>query len=153
MPSGKVHYKLWKRYSFLAIAAALVTGFLTEDVVIGIFVLVGYFVGRWFDPDLDQISITAAEGRLMREIPLIGSLIVAYFVPYAYIMRIFGGHRSFMTHFPGFSTAVRILWAMIPWMALAWYFQKPIPFEILIGIFIGLTIADLIHWLADGLPM
>lgn len=108
-------------------------------------------MGAIMDGDLDQIGLSSAEGRAMRAAGCIGVLWVMYWMPYAYIMP----HRSFLSHFPYVSTAIRLAYLFAPILALAYYFgvlgylDHPIVFAGLFGLWSGLGQADMIHYTLD----
>jgi uncharacterized metal-binding protein len=112
----------------------------------GIGWLVGYGLGRWIDPDLDQIGITAAEGRMVNEIPILGTLLVGYSSIYGAVFR--RHHRSFITHFPVVSTAIRAVY-FFWWLYFAINVLYDYQLLFLVGVFIGLSIADTIHYVLD----
>lgn len=161
MASGKQHYNYWKAFIPVAVAVSvLVTGLLLANRVpiwIGVMILPGYFLGRYLDPDLDLLGLSSAEGRLMRELKIIGVVITMWFLPYAYVMRFVGlgrkGHRNFFSHFPGVSTAIRLIWLLVPIYTPVIYFAGYQPgwldANLLSGVWLGLTIADTIHYFAD----
>jgi hypothetical protein len=116
---------------------------------------IGYYFGRYIDPDLDLISTSASESRLMEDFGIFGSIIVGYFVIYAYLMRFVGigkkGHRNFYSHFPGVSTIIRLIWLLAPPTLVSWWFMD-IPTELWVlyaGLFCGLLLADCIHFILD----
>jgi hypothetical protein len=143
--------------------------------------IVGYFVGllfisRWCDPDLDQLGMTAAEGRALNDlrkvkIPrkglrrylrlflrelggLIGFAWVWWMMPYAYFMRYFGGHRG-LSHTYIMGTITRVLWAFWPLYVAWWWYYMPyhayvLPFAL--GCFLGLCVMDAFHIWLDNHP-
>jgi uncharacterized metal-binding protein len=124
----------------------------TSCYLTGIGVTFGYLLGRYIDPDIDQLVVTNAEGRLLRELGLIGAIIVAFLFPYAYMSRWVGGHRSFLTHFPVISTALRLLYILVPLMMYKWsLFENENFLLFLLGTWIGLSISDFTHWILDVL--
>lgn len=158
MPGGKVHYDLWKTFLPLAALTGAASAALV-DFYTGVIFVIAYWLGRYIDPDLDLIGITNAESRMMRELKIFGVALVMWFVPYAYFMRFVGigrkGHRNFFSHFPGVSTIIRVAWMLwLPLLILWWYY--PIERSVLLrdglaALIVGLTFADLIHYLADAL--
>jgi uncharacterized metal-binding protein len=156
MPSGKTHYSNYKKAAVLVPPLALLALASTGDAWTALGVPVGYFLGRWIDPDLDQVSITDCEGRMMRDLKLAGAIFVAWWLPYAYLMRFVGigrkGHRNFFSHFPGVGTALRLLWLFAAPIAAIWWYDWSLTWEqwgVLFGVWIGLTFSDTIHYLAD----
>lgn len=150
---GAEHYRIYKKHYLVAFVVAIVLAFFNPLVGAGF--ALGYFLlARYIDPDLDQISVTAAEGRMMREWKIFGVFLFMYFAPYAYIMRIFGGHRSFLTHFPVISTGIRLayLLALPAIFIFTNNIQVPVyVLFILVGVWAGLSYADFLHWVHDVL--
>lgn len=117
-------------------------------------------VGLFLEPDLDQEQTTESENRLRG---MIGPFYRLWqFVWYAYAMAI--PHRSPLSHVPGLSTSIRILyllalfllyatirnwdlsgWNPDTWPAWAW--------PVLRGMFVGLCASDAAHWLMDFVPL
>jgi len=170
MPPGHVHYKIWKgTLIFIPIAAAIVyyAALYTRSfnpVISALGVLIGGLLGRWIDPDLDLIGITNSESRMMRDLKLFGALLTAWWIPYSYLMRFVGigkkGHRNFFSHFPGVSTLIRMLWlaAFPPFSFGAYWLMDhftpppwltPYGSALALGIFVGLTVTDTTHYIAD----
>ncbi len=120
------------------------------QLIFSLSILFGYFIlGRYISPDWDCITINSDEGRILREIPLLGILIVSYSTLYGSIFRRM--HRSLWTHFPIVSTFIR--WVFCFWWlyALLWRFHVPAEHVLIpsTGAFIGLSLADILHYLAD----
>lgn len=113
--------------------------------------LIGYSLGRWVDPDWDLMGTNNAEGRMVNEVPIIGHFLYGISSSYGSMFRKY--HRSFITHFPFVSTIIRLFFVgIVPFLICdnlginliggGWYI-------IWIGIWIGLSQADLIHWFLD----
>jgi len=71
------------------------------------------------DPDNDQLSITISEGTVLRftrrfYIGFLGALFVSYSFLYAYIIGLFGGHRSLASHGWFIGTIGRMIFYNIP---------------------------------------
>lgn len=157
MPLGKEHLRLWRKYKWVGLLttvwfAACAFPQASPDNVYWILAMpspwLGYLLGYYIDPDLDQANITAAEWRAMRDLGILGALLTMWFLPYGMLMT----HRSFISHFPVVSTAIRYLWLLFPFLGLYLYLTyNVIPdfWPILAGVFFGLSSADLIHYLAD----
>lgn len=110
--------------------------------------LFGYGLGAFFDPDLDQLTITSAEGRIVNDFKILGYIIVGYTTIYGAIFRRY--HRSFITHFPGVSTAIRLVY-LFWWLYFAIDILYDYEIMVGIGVWIGLSIADLIHFVLDNI--
>lgn len=159
MPNGEVHYKIWKRSWFVAIIMTAVLFLAYSDYwVVAAFVPIGYLLGRWISPDLDLVGINSDESRMMDDFKIFGAFMVAYWFPYAYLMRFVGlgrkGHRNFFSHFPVVGSSIRFVYLLFPFVIIFYYFSIPInPWFIptLLGALIGLSIADTLHWAADTL--
>ena len=169
MPAGHVHYKQWKRTVGMSplLAAIVFAGAYNTGVVNPISVtlgtMVGSFLGRWIDPDLDLIGITNAESRMMRDLKLMGAFLTAWWIPYSYLMRFIGigkkGHRNVFSHFPGISTAIRVAWLLafppisgaIYWLHTVSDLSRFYPYggAFILGLTIGLTFTDTVHYIAD----
>ena len=171
MPDGKTHRAFNKRYTPFALmlgGMGLLMALPAGLQFAGLFA-VGYLVGllllsRWCDPDLDQLGMTAAEGRAMNDlrkvrIPRkglrrylrlflrevggwIGFLWVWWMMPYAYIMRYFGGHRG-LSHTYIIGTVTRVVWAFWPLYVAWWWYYYPwigLVLPSALGCFLGLCV-------------
>ena len=148
MSDGKTHHLIWKRnwrwVPLLSLASLWIGNFL-----IAVCVPLGYFLGRYLDPDLDQPTVTSSEGRMINELPVFGYLLFGYWSIYGGVLR--RKHRSFWTHFPGVSTLCRMVyqfWWIFPIIYINNWFYGWI-FQIFLGIWIGLSYADFLHWIED----
>ena len=145
MPDGITHHFFWKLGWGCTIPASFAIMPLL-GLPGGIGAILGYSLGAFIDPDLDQIGTTAAEGRIVNALPIVGSFIYGYTSIYGSLFR--KHHRSFWTHFPVVSTAIRCMWFF-------WWIYFVVPesydwmFQLGWGAFIGLCIADTIHWVLD----
>ena len=144
MPSGKVHYKFWKIGWIGEGGLFLLLLFLNPLLSFGS--LAGYFLGQFVDPDLDLVGITSAEGRMLRKIPLVGGLFVAYWTIYGAVFRQY--HRSFLTHGFIISTVIRFIYAFW-WIALLKYTETWF-LLVIAGMFIGLLFSDSLHIWVDN---
>lgn len=175
MPPGWVHYKYWKRgmyiippLSIIFLIGVVSAGFTWQEFLpYVLWTNFHYFMGRYIDPDLDVLSFTAADNRMIRELGPVGLALSAYWTVYAWLMFAivkmfgrahpkYGAHRSQLTHtfFPG--TMIRIvffnapLYAMITGfeflssrMVMASLYAPAIPY--IVGQIIGLGLADTLH--------
>lgn len=146
MSSGLVH----QRYHALGWVVVLPTSLIScvYSPPVGTGILVGYALGRWVDPDLDQVGVSSAEGRIINDFKILGYVIVGYTTIYGAVFRRY--HRSFITHFPGVSTAIRLVY-LFWWL----YFTINILYDyqimVGIGVWVGLTLSDLVHFIVDNI--
>lgn len=161
MPQGKEHLTLWRRYKPLAIISGIFISILGISlyaasgifwfILLGVFFIMGYSLGYYLDPDFDQEMTTSGKWRMMRTFKILGAFISGWFIPYGYLFK----HRSFLSHFPGISTGIRLMWlAVFPlFIFLAYTLIQlglgMILFPLSFGIWLGLSLADTIHALAD----
>jgi uncharacterized metal-binding protein len=166
MPDGRTHHEIWKvgwigaAPAALAVGAGayLYSGYIEDLFALGGGMLAGYLLGKYISPDLDLIGVTTDESRLMEDFKIVGVVVVMIYFPYAYLMRFVGlgkhGHRNFFSHFPFVSTAIRLLWLLIlPLVLLYWLAGYTLGFyalQTLLGVFLGLGIADSYHAVADA---
>lgn len=152
MPDGATHHKIHQKGLPLAILASVGSFYLFRDYAPPVGLMVGYLMGRWIDPDLDQMGTTQAEGRMVNELPVVGVFFYGWWSIYGSIFR--RHHRSFITHFPGVSTFVRMLWgfwwvALLPYFGLVTGGWATSLLLLMVGVFLGQTLADALHWAAD----
>lgn len=147
MASGIAHIKATY---ITIIPTGIATGIALTSVPHGVGAAIGCFLGIAMTPDLDQISISKSEWRLVKKFGPFGFLWCSYWWLYARIIP----HRSFWSHFPIVGTVIRTLYITIPIIGLCiWKGYAPnIPqfvIDILIGGFIGLSVSDTLHWAMD----
>ena len=151
MPGGVTHYKFYKASMPIAFLAGLYFLWF-YSVLLGLMYLIGYFIfGRYVDGDWDSVTATGAEGRIMNELKFFGYPIFAVSSFYGAIFR--KRHRHFITHFPYFSTAIRLFIFIFFWYWVL-LFLGSIHFELWqlevgIGLWFGLGNADVVHYWAD----
>ena len=165
MPDGTIHLRLWKGGLMLALPLTVVTTEAARQfdliyicypplcihgaVFVALGVPLGYVYGAFIDPDMDIVGMTKADGRLMNKLGIIGGLLVSYWTFYGYLFR--RKHRSIWTHGPVISTAIRYTyqyWCPFIYLYLT---SKQLGWVVLlfIGMFIGTTLSDTIHYAAD----
>lgn len=127
----------------------IITG-LTLGIPIGAGAILGCLLGIPLTPDLDQISISKSEWRLVKKFGPFGFLWMAFWAPYSLLIP----HRSFWSHFPIVGTVIRLLYITI--LPVAFYIHKgyniTVPgmvWEVALGIIIGLLTSDILHWAMD----
>lgn len=128
---------------------------LRGDIELAVWAATGCISGILLSPDLDQESVSHAEWKLIRATLGIGYVWLAFWGPYASIIR----HRSPLSHAPLFGTAFRLLylwggaallacllsdWRLPP---LEWFAQQPEFWAAAVG----LILSDLLHWIFDTL--
>lgn len=117
----------------------------------GLGYLVGYSLHRYVDNDWDIFGSNNAEGRLVNEIPVLGHFLYGISSVYGSIFRRY--HRSWITHWPGISTLIRLIFLLfIPFVVgdgyginfigggWVWFW---------VGMWAGLSQADGIHLYHD----
>ena len=114
---------------------------------LGLGIVLGYLLGRYLDPDLDLPQTSSSEFRAMRELKLFGALLVAYWLPYGFVIP----HRHFLSHSPILSTMIRFSyqfwWAWVLLDKYGYMWNKVILYAWL-GMFIGMAMSDSVHiWL------
>ena len=108
-------------------------------------------MGRYIDPDWDIMSTNNAEGRMVNEIWILGHVLYGISSTYGSIFRRY--HRKWITHMPVISTAIRLIFVgFIPFLigdnlginfiGNGWHMFH-------LGVWAGLSQADLIHWKLD----
>lgn len=152
MPDGKTHHKIWKvgilglpLYS--AGATMLAVPLVHGDWLYFLAGLpAGYILGLFIDPDLDIVGMTQAEGRMLNTFPIIGNIMVGYWTVYGAFFR--RHHRSWQTHGPMISTAIRYIYAFW-WLVFLDRWWNIWATFFVIGMFFGTCYADILHWAAD----
>lgn len=167
---GPTHYYWWRYGAItvmvvtLLVAVILVCSGLIQHVwQVLVWVNINYFITRWIDPDLDQIGMTSADNRMVRELKIIGLVFAFYWTVYAFLIFAivwmlgrahpwYQGHRSFLSH-SYLGTFGRIIWFNIPvYKTLEIFSIMPYDWTViqyLIGQVIAFVIADTIHYLVD----
>ena len=149
MPSGDIHYQYYMKGYWVEIPVSLLLVLVDWQFSLGN--LCGYSIGRWIDPDWDIMGTNNAEGRMVRELKVIGHFMYGVSSTYGSIFR--GYHRSFITHFPIVSTMIRIIFVgFVPFLVCdnlgvnligkGWH-------KFWLGFWVGLSTADGIHWWLD----
>lgn len=152
MPQGKVHDKIWRiTLPFVLLFTVIVLGTFSYAIKKPdpMTFIIGYLIGSFIEPDLDQLAITTSEGRLLRWFKDIGAFIVGYFTWYAYRFK----HRG-ISHFPIVGTATRWLWVLFPFMIVWVIYGSWENFNIYTKgwfwwMFLGNSFSDLLHIGAD----
>ena len=154
MPDGIRHEQLRKQGRFIAFPLSILlppiipnTWGLQESFLCGAGVFCGYEMGTYVTPDWDIMGTTKDEGRMVNELPILGHILFGISSMYGSIFR--KHHRSFITHFPFVSTSIRhlLLFWWIYWQSYLFNLRLALPF--FLGVFVGNSMADAIHWWAD----
>ena len=151
MASGKAHATA---SLIAAIPAGLAAGIGLSSIPYGIGTVIGSILGIALTPDLDQEMTTYFEWKLIRKTGPLGFIWMAFWAPYSLLIP----HRSFWSHFPIVGTIIRVLYITIPIIGLCIWreyipnWPQPI-WDSLIGILIGLSISDILHWFMDCCPL
>jgi len=147
--SGKTHARA---SLILAAPTGACVAWWTRDPLAGACAALGCASGVILSPDLDVDHKTESEERVWRWGCAFGFAFQSYWYPYALAMP----HRSFWSHFPGVSTAIRVLygfwWAGPLSLVLSWR-PGPLFWWFAAWWFAGLCASDAAHWVMDGLPV
>lgn len=148
MASGQIHQRTHKEVRWVAVIAGILTYSATSEWLPSVMLLFGYWLGLYLDPDLDKKQTTIAENRWKNSYFFFWLLpwVKLYGIVSHYIL---GGHRSPLTHLPGLSSAIRMVWFGFP-IIFVWESLDPIiTRNILVGIWLGLSISDSVHVAKD----
>jgi hypothetical protein len=149
LPDGVTHYKYFKKGYLAEIPLTLLL--IAYDWKLALGNIVGYSLGRWIDPDWDIMGTNNAEGRMVNEIPIMGHFLYGVSSAYGSFWR--KAHRSFWTHFPFISTAIRLIYVfLVPFILFDYYKINLIGngwHMFHVGVWIGLSQADGIHYFLD----
>jgi len=148
MPSGAIH----SRVTIVIAMSALAGSMFAENIDEATFVA-GVLTGLIISPDMDTIAETGQYSmHLIRKVPIIGGLLARiwqiFWTPYSLMP-----HRSPLSHTPVFSTALRVVYMLIPW---SWYipaYWNTISRSGAISLFIwflGLCASDVAHIYLDN---
>jgi uncharacterized metal-binding protein len=147
MPSGNVHAKIYKKnfyIIFIPILFFCYYGF----YYLSLWTFIGFLL-HWagITPDLDLEGINKDEAKWISSFIFIP--LVMWSTMYSRILRKFGSHRGFWSHSLFFSSLIRLLWFGFPFiLVFRYFFIDPIYIEFF-GMWVGLSIADAFHIIAD----
>ena len=143
MANGRVH-------AGDCLLIGILGGIIAESRGVPLLVCVAYGVGALagilLSPDLDQDGLTNSETVVFRRSRILGHTFFIYWYLYAIVIK----HRSPWSHFPILGTVVRVAYLSPLWWLLFIKVGLPIPY-LAIPALIGLAVADLLHWLRDGM--
>lgn len=151
--SGAKHAMITKA---LTIPTMIGVTAVTGNVGAGLIAATGTLSGLFVDPDLDQPILTRSERRVIRWLGPLGWVWAWWWIGYAYLIP----HRSPLSHLPILGTIGRVVYVMVPISAIL--FLATGSLDIVAGVlqssvfwlwFIGLCVADIGHWVADGFPL
>lgn len=146
MPSGEVHHAIHKVGYVTGVPASLYL--MIYDAPAGLGYLAGYHIGRYVDPDWDIMGVSTSEANMIKDFKILGYALFGYASIYGAVFRTM--HRSFITHFPYISTAIRLLfllwWIPVLGIDVGVWWQR-----FVFGVWLGLSHADAHHTLADYL--
>jgi hypothetical protein len=127
MSDGATHHFYYKKIFFpiiLPVSIAitfLLIGSKINPILFLVFCFIQYWLASFIGPDLDLPGLNDDDGRMMRFgkklnrlLTIFGYLTVAYWFFYAWIMSLFGGHRSKLSHGIIIGTVGRIVYFNIP---------------------------------------
>ncbi len=115
MPSGDIHYHYYMKWYWVEVPATISLALVDWQFALGN--IAGYSTGRWIDPDWDLMSVNSGEGRMAREIWVLGHFLYGISSTYGSIFK--SHHRSFITHFPVVSTLIRIIFVgFVPFLTI-----------------------------------
>lgn len=139
--------------SILSIPAGVIVGLSLTSIPHGVGAALGSLLGIVLTPDLDQISISKSEWRLVKKFGPFGFIWCAYWWLYARIIP----HRSFWSHFPVIGTIIRLLYLSTP-IVIFCIWKDYIPDlsrisqvyrDLAWGTLIGLFVSDTLHLFMD----
>ncbi len=157
MPNGIIHEQLRKRGRIVFYPFSIIIPYFISPIefknygefIIGIGIVIGYELGTFVTPDWDISGTTADEGRVLNKIPVLGYFIFGISSFYGGIFRRW--HRKPITHFPFLSTSIRYF-LLFGWLFIYIYnsaYDMAWLIFLLIGMFIGTSFSDGVHWWAD----
>lgn len=158
MPSGIIHEELRQKGRLVVLPLSVIIPFLLSpidmryggEIIIGVGIFLGYeFVGKYVTPDWDLAGITNDESRMIGKFPILGNILFG--ISSMYGSFFYKHHRSFWTHFPFVSTAIRYLFLL--WWVFYQIYQSRMDLYwaifLFMGMFVGTSLSDAIHWGAD----
>ncbi len=145
MPGG-VHHSNVQKAGWIVVAPASIYAATIYHPAMGIGLALGYLLGRYVNCDADISGLTTAEGFAINELKIFGYVLVAYMTLYGIIFRRM--HRSFFTHGPFVSTAIR--WVYLFW----WLWFVPIVWQdwqlvLVFSTYVGMVLVDIPHYISD----
>jgi len=148
MASGRTHAIITKS---LAVGSGVAVFVATADINTALLVAMGCFIGLYVEPDLDIATRTYSEKQLLKLWKPLGVLWITIWTPYGQTIT----HRSIWSHMPILGTFLRVLYLMTPILLVAAVFGRSEAILAAVGsaefqlMCLGLTIADIGHYIAD----
>jgi hypothetical protein len=133
MAHGEIHHSYLRRNWIAILPIGLILYLLVlhsaHSYLYPILFYINYLLCEIIDPDNDQLSLTMSEGIVLRStrkvwLGFLGALFVAYSFLYSYIIGLFGGHRSWLSHGWFTGTAFRMVFYNIPLFIVIWIFYS-----------------------------
>lgn len=132
MASGEVHQDYLNKAWAIIIPLGVILFLLCliweieNSYLYPIFFFINYWLCDFIDPDDDLMGLTGSEGRILRLskkywLGFIGAIFVSYGFIYAYIIGLFGGHRSWLSHGWVIGTIGRMIFYNIPLFAFLYW--------------------------------
>ena len=152
MPPGAIHTKIYKNslVVFMPILVPILIGISISTRSMSPFgFIIGYFIGSFVDPDLDQLVHTTNEARILHWFKDAGALFIGFFSWYAYRFK----HRG-ISHSHIIGTLTRWMWFFFPLMIIWGIYGEWNKYQLFINpwfwwIFAGNATTDSLHILAD----
>lgn len=109
----------------------------------------GSLAGLLLTPDLD-VNTGSISNKFARKTfgCFFGFVWAFYWQPYSRLIP----HRSWLSHLPVISTAIRLAYLALPYLAWQWWNTRQVGFMLpswFYMAFFGLCLADLVHWGSD----
>jgi len=158
VPSGRAHTKGQVLFTPVALVVAGVVQAVGGSAA---WAAAGYAAGFVVTPDSDLVTVTNTESWVLGFFPpvswFVGGIWLAVSTSYAKMCgALLGGHRG-VSHWPGVGTATRVAWWML-WCRLLSEDAYAAIYSAAIGnpgnavsFYIGLMLADALHWAMDTL--
>jgi len=126
MSDGKTHEKYLRHGWKVAIPLGIALSILLKNVLYIPLIYINFWVCDVLDPDADQLGWTKSEGDFARitkkfKIGFVGIIWFSWWSIYAYIVGMFGGHRSRTSHSLPWGTIGRMIWFNIPPFVLLFF--------------------------------
>lgn len=122
----------------------IATSFIHRELAYS-FMAIGCFAGILLSPDLDVDNGNISNYLLKRIASPIEMLWRIYWYPYRVKLK----HRSFWSHFPVFSTLLRVVYFFFIPILLSIYYSYFDLYYFFLWFVFGLILADFLHYLMD----